>query len=64
MPLLIDVPEGFLTANVVPYDPVLKILLPIGRVEHERNGFVPVGTHLPIHDTLTVQANPPWSYIS
>lgn len=35
---LVDVPEGFVSANVVPWDPVTKHLLPIGRIEHERNG--------------------------
>lgn len=35
---LVDVPEGFHSANVVPWDPVHRILLPIGRIEHERNG--------------------------
>lgn len=35
---LVDVPEGFVTANVVPWDPITKRLLPIGRIEHERNG--------------------------
>jgi len=36
---LVDVPEGFVSANVIPWDPVHKILLPIGRIEHERNGY-------------------------
>mmetsp|Transcript_6346 Transcript_6346/g.18245 ORF Transcript_6346/g.18245 Transcript_6346/m.18245 type:complete len:432 (-) Transcript_6346:294-1589(-) len=36
---LANVPEGFYSASVVPYDPELRILLPIGRVEHERNGY-------------------------
>ena len=31
-------PERFHSANVVPYDLILRILLPIGRVEHERYG--------------------------
>jgi len=37
--LFVDVPKGFWTTNVVPYDPIKKILLPIGHVSHERNGY-------------------------
>mmetsp|Transcript_1944 Transcript_1944/g.5772 ORF Transcript_1944/g.5772 Transcript_1944/m.5772 type:complete len:368 (+) Transcript_1944:50-1153(+) len=36
---LIDVPEGFYSNNVVPWDPNNVILLPIGRILHERNGY-------------------------
>ncbi len=39
---LTNVPEGFFSANVVPYDPDLQILLPIGRIEHERNGYASI----------------------
>ena len=35
-----NVPEGFYSANVVPYDPHLEILLPAGRIRHTRNGYL------------------------
>jgi hypothetical protein len=46
-----DVPQGFLTTNLVPYDPTRRILLPIGHVSHERNaysskGFDPPFSHI------------------
>lgn len=37
--LFADVPEGFQTTNVVPYDPVKQVLLPFGQISHERNGY-------------------------
>lgn len=36
---LLDVPNGFWSRGVVPYDPQLKRLLPLGRVGHERNAY-------------------------
>ena len=35
----VDAPHGFVSANVVPYDPVLKVLLPVAHIEHTRNGY-------------------------
>jgi len=35
----IDVPQGFYSTNVIPWDPKNEILLPIGRIQHERNGY-------------------------
>lgn len=37
---LLDVPEGFFSAAVVPYDPVLNVIPPIVEVQHLRNGYV------------------------
>ncbi len=37
--LLIDVPPGFQTSNVVPYNPEERLLLRIGQIRHLRNGY-------------------------
>lgn len=34
-----DVPPGFTTTNVVPYDPRRQELVPVARVIHMRNGY-------------------------
>lgn len=36
---LLDVPDGFWSRGLVPYDPQLRELLPVGQVGHERNGY-------------------------
>lgn len=35
----VDRPNGFWSRGVVPYDPELRQLPPIGRIGHERNGY-------------------------
>ena len=37
--MLIDVPKGFQTSNLVPYDPIERVLLSEARIFHERNGY-------------------------
>ncbi len=37
--LFVDVPAGFQTTNLVPYDPIKRTLFPEGQVSHERNGY-------------------------
>lgn len=36
---LVDVPEGYWSANVIPYDPETNRLMPVGHIEHERNAY-------------------------
>ena len=45
--MFIDVPKGFQTSYLVPYDPVKKLLRSEARVYHERNGYTTEpGSHL------------------
>ena len=37
--MFIDVPPGFQASNLVPYDPVKRVLVADARVQHERNGY-------------------------
>lgn len=39
-----DVPEGFWSANVLPYDPGLNAVLPIVEIPHMRNAYVGTGS--------------------
>ena len=39
MLMLVDVPKGFHTSYLVPYDPIAKVILPEARIFHERNGY-------------------------
>ncbi len=34
-----DVPTGFWSASVLPYDPHLNVILPIAEIVHARNGY-------------------------
>lgn len=36
---LIDVPDGFWSSSVVPYDAQTATLLPVANIEHERNAY-------------------------
>ncbi len=47
-----DVPNGFWSAAVVPYDPTLKVVLPVAEVQHSRNGY---RTPLPVEDLFLDQ---------